>query len=494
MVKRAHWVLLAPAVALGSLGSLGSLGVLGDPALAQEAKPDDAVRRQAEELAEEASKKFGEVLQDQTPDAIGKAKPPSSPLSVADRERSLPLLLYWFDYSEHEYRGILRRLALEGAEKGWDPATIGWLKRSSQEFQAIMQRLARAGAPASKWDPVAEAHRRAVGDPTRPQDPRAGPSAPAAAPSAVAPGSAVAPDPAVAAADPQTGPQTGQGEAAGAARTAQAEATGPGDGRPAVAAPAAHEPGPGTIAPAEPAPTPGQATERAPVAADPALGPEKTETPPAHQAGEQPAGRPSPGALVQHEEEEEPSKPAAVIAEAKPLPVRPGEEEPSTAGPMPPAEPAGGGDASPQGDKKPAEAMPTKPAEEKPAEVTPTPDRLAMDPAAPRPDQAPDKPAASAPAQRHASKIAKPAEPKGRPAGDERCPSAGAQVALPGWYVVRTGDTLWAIAERHYGAGARYRTIFLANRERLKRGPDLILPCQQLYLPPQRRRGSSARR
>jgi nucleoid-associated protein YgaU len=63
-------------------------------------------------------------------------------------------------------------------------------------------------------------------------------------------------------------------------------------------------------------------------------------------------------------------------------------------------------------------------------------------------------------------------------------------VALPGWYVVKTGDTLWAIAERHYGAGARYRTIFLANRERLKRGPDLIMPCQQLYLPQHHRRGS----
>jgi len=49
---------------------------------------------------------------------------------------------------------------------------------------------------------------------------------------------------------------------------------------------------------------------------------------------------------------------------------------------------------------------------------------------------------------------------------------------------------LGQIAERHYGAGARYRTIFLANRERLKRGPDVIMPCQQLYLPRQRRRGA----
>jgi nucleoid-associated protein YgaU len=71
----------------------------------------------------------------------------------------------------------------------------------------------------------------------------------------------------------------------------------------------------------------------------------------------------------------------------------------------------------------------------------------------------------------------------------DRCQTAGASVPLPGWYVVKRGDTLWAIAERHYGAGRRYRAIFAANRERLKRGPDFILPCQQLYLPRQRRRG-----
>ena len=133
MVKRAHWVLLAPTVALGALC---------DPSLAQDAKPDDPVRRQAEELAEEASKRFGEVLKGVSPAAKPEAQ--TSPVGTAQDERSLPLLLYWFDYSEHEYRGILRRLALEGAQKGWDPATVGWLKRSSQEFQAIMQRLAAA--------------------------------------------------------------------------------------------------------------------------------------------------------------------------------------------------------------------------------------------------------------------------------------------------------------------------------------------------------------
>jgi nucleoid-associated protein YgaU len=430
VVKRAHWVVLAPTVALGALC---------DPTLAQDAKPGDPVRRHAEELAEEASKKFGEVLKEQTPEA--KPKPPPSPVDAGDRARSVPLLLYWLDYSEHEYRGILRRLALEGAEKGWDPATVGWLKRSSQEFQAIMQRLARAGAPASKWDPVAEAHVRAGRDQGR---------LPA------------------------------------------------GDGRAALEGPPNADPGPGAIAVAEPAKPdpkghpgphsgsdPGAATERAPVAADPAVTSKTSEDPLGRAAGERPAGLAGTEAPRPHEEEEDTSKPGTVTAEAKPAKGSPPEDKPSPAAPAAP--PAGQADGS----SAPAQAA------EKPTEETPAQDRPA--PVATPPT--PDKPAAfTAPspalAQRHASKIAKPSEPKSRlsrhakGSGGERCKAAGAEAALPGWYVVKTGDTLWAIAERHYGAGARYRTIFLANRERLQRGPDVIMPCQQLYLPRQRRRGS----
>jgi nucleoid-associated protein YgaU len=67
------------------------------------------------------------------------------------------------------------------------------------------------------------------------------------------------------------------------------------------------------------------------------------------------------------------------------------------------------------------------------------------------------------------------------------CKAAGTAIALPGWYVVRKGDTLWAIAHHHYGAGRRYRAIAAANRQRLHR-PDRIFPCQRLYLPPPRPR------
>ena len=67
------------------------------------------------------------------------------------------------------------------------------------------------------------------------------------------------------------------------------------------------------------------------------------------------------------------------------------------------------------------------------------------------------------------------------------CRGAGQRVALPGWYVVAKGDTLSAIALRHYGAAPRYRQIAAANRGRL-RSRNLILPCQRLYLPRAARR------
>jgi nucleoid-associated protein YgaU len=50
------------------------------------------------------------------------------------------------------------------------------------------------------------------------------------------------------------------------------------------------------------------------------------------------------------------------------------------------------------------------------------------------------------------------------------------------FYTVRKGDTLWAIAKKHYGNGARYSAIFEANRPMLKH-PDKIYPGQSLRIP-----------
>ena len=66
--------------------------------------------------------------------------------------------------------------------------------------------------------------------------------------------------------------------------------------------------------------------------------------------------------------------------------------------------------------------------------------------------------------------------------GSGRCGAAGATVSLPGWYVVKKGDTLSEIAERHYGRWRTYRRIYAANR-RVIRQPDWIYPCQRIYMP-----------
>ena len=49
-------------------------------------------------------------------------------------------------------------------------------------------------------------------------------------------------------------------------------------------------------------------------------------------------------------------------------------------------------------------------------------------------------------------------------------------------YVVRPGDTLWAIAKKYYGNGAQYPKIYNANRNIIK-NPNLIYPGQKLVIP-----------
>ena len=67
------------------------------------------------------------------------------------------------------------------------------------------------------------------------------------------------------------------------------------------------------------------------------------------------------------------------------------------------------------------------------------------------------------------------------------CGRAGRTIKLPGTYVVAPGDTLWQIAETYYSNGERYRAIARVNRSTIA-DPDLIYPCQKVYLPARRPR------
>jgi nucleoid-associated protein YgaU len=48
--------------------------------------------------------------------------------------------------------------------------------------------------------------------------------------------------------------------------------------------------------------------------------------------------------------------------------------------------------------------------------------------------------------------------------------------------IVRRGDTLWQIAERHYGSGSKYTQIFQTNKGQI-RNPNLIYPSQRFNVP-----------
>jgi nucleoid-associated protein YgaU len=66
----------------------------------------------------------------------------------------------------------------------------------------------------------------------------------------------------------------------------------------------------------------------------------------------------------------------------------------------------------------------------------------------------------------------------------EEKPAAAGSTAAETFYVVKEGDTLWKIAEAHYGPGkgAKYMEIFEANRPLLT-DPDKIQLGQRLRIP-----------
>ena len=51
-----------------------------------------------------------------------------------------------------------------------------------------------------------------------------------------------------------------------------------------------------------------------------------------------------------------------------------------------------------------------------------------------------------------------------------------------GTYVIKRGDTLWAISKKYYGKGSQYPKIYNANKNIIK-NPNLIYPGQKLVIP-----------
>jgi len=55
-------------------------------------------------------------------------------------------------------------------------------------------------------------------------------------------------------------------------------------------------------------------------------------------------------------------------------------------------------------------------------------------------------------------------------------------VSEPEYYVIKSGDTLWAIASKFLGNGSKYPEIFEANREVIE-DPDKIFVGQKIRIP-----------
>jgi nucleoid-associated protein YgaU len=64
-------------------------------------------------------------------------------------------------------------------------------------------------------------------------------------------------------------------------------------------------------------------------------------------------------------------------------------------------------------------------------------------------------------------------------ADDLKAPAASGEVE---YYVIKSGDSLSAIAQHFYGNGSEWPQIFEANREVIK-NPDLIYPGQKIRIP-----------
>jgi nucleoid-associated protein YgaU len=459
-------------------------------------RPDPAVRQQAEALAEAASKYFGDILNgDRVAQAPSQSPAAAHPPAARDQtpthppfgqrsseDRSASSLLRWVAHSSQVYQALMRQLAkgaappavvpartpvetpvvtpvetpmaarapapaadrpatVAQAEARPDqPAHFAWLTESSERFQALMATLAKRAAPPQRWDPVADAERR-TGQHKRADTtiaPERGAQAGLNVDTITSPTNTDAVK--------RTAPQTVAEERrlalirradadtrAEEVKKTQDALQGPDSKTPAAAKKRLQATA--TAAPAKSAQTKTAA-----------------QATPARGAAEQPR----------------------VPAEAKGLKQdKGGNAEADAQRRLTQRADRSVAAAAAFGGRQLAQATPPAVAEETPKTPAPNATRATRQAHRRMHTHAPKNPAVAALTQ----------APRGRHHGGApaHCAAAGNAVDLPGWYVVKEGDTLWSIAHRHYGAGWQYKRIFAANRKRVRK-PHWIYPCQKLYL------------
>ena len=106
----------------------------------------------------------------------------------------------------------------------------------------------------------------------------------------------------------------------------------------------------------------------------------------------------------------------------------------------------------------------------------PAPAPVAEKKAEPAPAPAP---VAEKKAQAPAPVAEKKAEPAPAPVAEKK---AGSPLNPPVEHVVRTGDSLWKIAKKYYGSGAKWSLIYEANKSAIKK-KDFLEPGTVLVIP-----------
>jgi colicin import membrane protein len=479
------------------------LATFGAFALVQAADGEgERTRLRAEELAEAASQRFTEVLQEKRLAQAQSTKPAARPpAKEGDGEYPWTAGLRWFENSSREFQGLMRRLSQAGGAvdaakqrqlstpaakptpppvtapaepsspvaskpETKEPDGVDWLTRSSQRFRALMRRLAEGAAPPTAAPPAAKDEPREVVDAPAPKP------AISSAPSSEQPSAA----PPKVDAKPEEERRLAEARQAEAAKR-EAEVKKTEEVLKAEQAKKAAEAKEAKRVAEAKQGAEALKAEQAKKAAEAKEAKRVAEAKQAEEAlkAEQAKKLMEAKTVKKAEEDEQRRLKAQTEADAK----RAAELSAKAAEERRPAQREAQGSATKAGETK--QAQPKDPAEpQKKAQQARKEDA--------KKTAEPKKAAGPTPAEPRAARRAKASAEKAARSGSRRqvasgsCESAGTQVDPPGWYLVKEGDTLWSIAERHYGAGARYKRIYAANRRRL-RGTHWIYPCQRVYLP-----------